>query len=566
MNNASPAPLPPTPARYAFVFVCQAGELEIKALLLAASLRRFLRCEHELIAAVPTPASTWGELADETRELLQRLGVRIEPIANPIDPDYRIGNKLACLDVPTRASTIVFLDSDILCLRDFGEPDCLRVGFAAKPADLRTFAAGAEAWAPLYAAAGVALPDLRLPTTVSGEFGLPYFNSGVIFADAGARLGQAWIDCARTILQVPAMREQRHWLDQVSLAIAVHKLGLGYSALDERFNFPAHLKSVPDEPPFLCHYHWPRIVQGEPLLLDLVRDLAREHPVIARRIAGDADWAALLHASPPRALASPRPARQHATANAASILIAGIPDSGADELLRLLRTSGRCVAQDEPDELLPILGTGAPPWEVAAHVRSMRAGKCSEVRDSHDRPAADRDEADPIVVVKSALAFLCRLDSLRRVMPGARLIVCVRNPFDTIAQWKARPAAELAATIARLADSAGHWATARDVASLRRIVDLAHAAEKRAAWWWWLAQRVLDRAGDIDLVRYGDLIADHCNVLGPILDAAPRIAAADVAVTNDGPAPATLDEQDLQAIRAICLQAAAELGVAERGS
>lgn len=565
MNNASPAPIPPTPVRYAFVFVCQAGELEIKALLLAASLKRFLRCEHELIAAVPTPASTWGELAEETRALLQQLGVRIEPIVNPIDPDYRIGNKLACLDVPTRAGTVVFLDSDIVCLRDFGEPDCLRVGFAAKPADLRTFAASAEAWAPLYAAAEVALPDLHLPTTVSGEFGLPYFNSGVIFAAAGAKLGQAWIDCARAILQVPAMREQRHWLDQVSLAIAVHKLGLVYSALDERFNFPAHLKSVPDDQPFLCHYHWPRIVRGEPLLLDLVRDLAREYPAIARRIAGDAEWTALLHESP-RAPTSRPPPRQRATPNAASILIAGIPGSGADELLGLLRGSGRCLVQDEPDELLPILDTGAPPWEVAAHVRNVRASRRNEVRDSHDRLAAGADETNPALAVKSALAFLCRLDSLRRVLPGARVLVCVRNPFDTIAQWKARPAAELDATIARIAASAAHWASAREFAGLRRIADLAHAAEKRAAWWWWLAQRVLDRSGDVDLVRYGDLVADRDKLLGPILDGASRIAAADVAVSNNGPAPATLDEQDLQAIRAICLQAAAELGVAERGS
>jgi len=285
-----------TPPRYAFVFVCQAGELEIKALLLAASLKRFLRCEYELIAALPTPASIWGELAPETLELLRQLDVRIEPIVNPIDPDYKIGNKLACFDVPTRADRIVFLDSDILCLRDFGEPDCLQVPFAAKPADLRTFAAGAEAWRPLYAAAGVELPRLRLPTTVSGEFGLAYFNSGVIFADAGSGIGKAWVECARTILQVPSMREQRHWLDQVSLAIAVHKLGLAYASLDERFNFPAHLKPVPDALPFFCHYHWPRVIGREPLLLELVRDFAREYPAIAGRMAGNAEWKPLLHA------------------------------------------------------------------------------------------------------------------------------------------------------------------------------------------------------------------------------------------------------------------------------
>jgi hypothetical protein len=564
VSNALPAHLPATPTRHAFVFVCQAGELEIKALLLAASLKRYLRCAHELIAAVPTPASTWGELTPETRELLQQLGVRIEPIVNPIDPDYKIGNKLACLDVPTRADRIVFLDSDILCLRDFGEPDCLRVPFAAKPADLRTFAAGAEAWAPLYAAAGVALPDLRLPTTVSGEFGLAYFNSGVIFAAAAAGLGRVWIDCARTILQVPAMREQRHWLDQVSLAIAVHKLGLSYSGLDERFNFPAHLKPVPDEQPFFCHYHWPRIVRGEPVLIDLVRDLAREYPAIARRMAHDEEWATLLDAPPHR---PQRPSAVQRTASAAAtILIAGIPDSGADELLKPLRGFDRCIAQDEPAELIALLAASGPPWEVAAHVRSVRAGKRGEVWDSHYRqPSDDAGEpGDTIVAIKSALGFLCRLDALQRVLPHARVAVCVRNPFDTIARWKARPAAELDAVIASLADSAPYWAAAHEVAALRRVVALTHAAEKRAAWWWLLAQRVLNRSGDVVLVRHGDLAADRGKVLGSILGRACHATATNVARSEQ--ATAALDADDLQAIRAICLQAAAELGVAERGS
>ena len=41
--------------RYCFVFVCQQGDLELKARLLAASLRHFLRCDFELVAALPTP-------------------------------------------------------------------------------------------------------------------------------------------------------------------------------------------------------------------------------------------------------------------------------------------------------------------------------------------------------------------------------------------------------------------------------------------------------------------------------------------------------------------------------
>src|SRR3954447_24357047 len=90
----------PTVRTYAFVFVCQAGGLETQALLLAASLKRHLRCAHELIAAVPGPARRWGTLAPETGTLLKQLGVRVEPIANEVDPDYPIGNKVSCMRVP----------------------------------------------------------------------------------------------------------------------------------------------------------------------------------------------------------------------------------------------------------------------------------------------------------------------------------------------------------------------------------------------------------------------------------------------------------------------------------
>ena len=81
--------------KYCFVFVCQQGELEIKSALLAASLKHFLRCRHELVAALPEPEAVWGRPSDATLALLDQLGVRQVPINNPISPDYPIGNKLA---------------------------------------------------------------------------------------------------------------------------------------------------------------------------------------------------------------------------------------------------------------------------------------------------------------------------------------------------------------------------------------------------------------------------------------------------------------------------------------
>jgi hypothetical protein len=530
----SVAPTASTNPRYAFVFVCQAGEIEAKALLLAASLKNALHCQYELIAAVPSPASIWGELSSDTRRQLDEFGVRIVPIENPIDPDYKIGNKLACIDMPTRAEKIVFLDSDILCLRDFGDPACLHVPFAAKPADLRTFAAATEAWVPLYAAAGVALPRLHLPTTVSGEFGLPYFNSGVIFVDAGIGFGRNWIDCANAIRVTPEMREQRHWLDQVSLPIAVHRLGLAYSALDERYNFPAHLKPLPDPAPFFCHYHWPRIVRHEPALLGVVRALAAAHPAIARVMAREPEWADLLDPALPMPPA--QPTRQAAPVSAASqILVAGIPDCGAKELLQALARCG-CTTTDEP--------AGLPAALVAGHVT----------------PHSTMEDA-ATTALRCELAFLSPPGAIRHVLPRARAIACVRDPFSTIGRWKTRPHAEVTALIASTMASVRPWLNADAFAQLARIAAIEDAAEQRAAWWWWLAQRLLERIDELTIVRV--------DAADAAVDALARALSAGTSAPPTGRMPASathagvLDENDRQAIRAICLQAAAALGVAD---
>ncbi len=531
----SSAPPSVTEPRYAFVFVCQAGEIEGKALLLAASLKNTLRCQYELIAAVPSPASTWGELSPDTREQLQEFGVRIVPIENPVDPDYKIGNKLACIDVPTRATKIVFLDSDILCLRDFGDPACLRVPFAAKPADLRTFAAAVDAWAPLYTAAGVPLPRLHLPTTVSGEFGLPYFNSGVIFVDAGLKFGHNWIDCANTIRVTPEMREQRHWLDQVSLPLALHRLGLSYSALDERYNFPAHLEALPGESPFFCHYHWPRIVRREARLLALVRDLAKAHPAIARVLAREAEWAELLDPATPMPTA-PLSARHAGNDTAPTqILIAGIPGSGARELLQALQQNG-CTVVDAPAGLSAALAAGEGTREAAAHGAGMVAMRC-------------------------ALSFLSPAGAMARALPQARIIACVRDPFTTISNWKMRPHAQLQAAIAAAIESGKPWLAPDAFAQLGRIARLEDIAEQRAAWWWWLAQRLLDRIGELTIVRFEDEIAARDAQARALMSGTyvPRSVDAQVPATNKS----GLDDGDRQAIRAICMQAAADLDVAD---
>ncbi len=69
---------------YAFIFVCQSGELEAQAALLAASLKRFVKVPGEIIALVPTPEKFMGKPMPQTISFLKKLGVRIASGRNPL--------------------------------------------------------------------------------------------------------------------------------------------------------------------------------------------------------------------------------------------------------------------------------------------------------------------------------------------------------------------------------------------------------------------------------------------------------------------------------------------------
>jgi len=156
---------------FAVCFCVHSGELEIKALLLVASLRKYWPAEVELIGCIPEEPE-FGGLSDDSREAFESLGIRFNSIANPIGAGYPIANKLLCLDVATEVDRIIFLDSDIVAMRNasvseleatFGE------GFVAKPADLATFTAGATEWRSIYHACDALVPDFAVTSTASGE-------------------------------------------------------------------------------------------------------------------------------------------------------------------------------------------------------------------------------------------------------------------------------------------------------------------------------------------------------------------------------------------------------------
>ncbi len=294
-----PSPASPSarPRRYAFVFVCQAGPLEQQALLLAASLRTHLRCEHELVACIPEPRDVWGTPAPATLDALRELGGRLAPIVNPIDPRCTHANKIACLATPTEADKIVFLDTDMVLLKDFHDEPRFGAPLNVKLADYQMFDRTDRLWRIAYAAAGVPLPTVRFSATVSGDLGLPYFNSGFLAINAGIPLADAWAACARRLNAEAAIPKREPWSDQTALPIAVQMLNLEYDLLDESYNHPAHVRPLPrDGLPWFCHYHKPAVIRRRARLRRLVQGIAARHPSVARLLGAAAEWSEVLKA------------------------------------------------------------------------------------------------------------------------------------------------------------------------------------------------------------------------------------------------------------------------------
>lgn len=281
--------LPSTgPSSYAFMFVCQRGPLEGLSLLLAASLKRFLRCEHELIAAVPTPGGKWGNLDPKTYRLFAEMGVRIEYFDNPIS-GKRLGdlltNKLYCFQIPTTMEKTVFLDSDLLCLRQFVGNRRFAAPFNAAP----TFLATGRNWESIYEAVGLSLPDEKMSPLFADDLQPPYFNSGFVAVDTSLAqtLFETWLACFSRINDTGVMEDNLYFREQVSLSLAVMKLGLAYDTLDKNYNFWVKAHPLDEEQlPFFLHHTWPNPpVYHQPHLIELVRSLVKEYPLMRPFVA-----------------------------------------------------------------------------------------------------------------------------------------------------------------------------------------------------------------------------------------------------------------------------------------
>ncbi len=271
---------------YSFRFVCQGGALAQKAAFLAASLHHNLRCDHELVACVPEGEGMQAPAA-EVLAFLASIGVRCEPVGNPLADDYLIGHKLACLALVSDCGQRVFLDSDILCLKPFyGFPEA---GQGAVQAKLEDWNHHADAeWEMLYRRLQLGPPQMTYRSTVLDQPMPLYCNAGVIALAGESGLAEQWIALAREIDGFTELPRRRPNLDQLALAALLVRERTPLSLLGEDYNFPAELRPLDHlDIPWFCHYHDPVYILADDYLSSFVSALCQRYPAlrdIARRL------------------------------------------------------------------------------------------------------------------------------------------------------------------------------------------------------------------------------------------------------------------------------------------
>jgi hypothetical protein len=569
-------------------FVCEPGRLEAQAVVLAASLR----AQHpdlDLVAAVPRAP------ADATSRVLSDLRVRIEPIVNPVADDYPIGHKVAALGAGQPRGLRLFLDTDTLCVRPLDWHVLRTHPFAAKSADMATFG-DTPTWQRLYQRFGLELPPQTMAASVSEVLMHPYFNAGMIATTGAADLAPEWARICRAIDAMQDINPRRPWLDQIALPIAVARLGLAWRSLDEAWNYPAHMKPLGADAA-IVHYHQPAVVAREPRLWAQVGQLLARHPQMAAVVEADPAWAPVLAviarqktSSRGRRLwqrAASRSANADTPAQAGHVrdlVISGIPRSGTSYLCKLLDAFDNVAVINEPRIVFDWLRYSPDPWTVpilhADLRRCIDTGEAVEnkmdARGGLTEDTAVEESAQPwrprlrnanwVLATKNTLAYMARLEGILRLMPEARVVLCVRHPLDALASWKGT-FAHLAAgdpanvPVGGLADP---FLPAHLRAGLEVVASLPEAAYRRAAWWRLLAQDVVRWRERVVIVRYEDLVADPARELQRVLGPLARDAGRPRDVAQPSPRRTvrrqTLEDADYDAVATQCADIAAMLG------
>jgi hypothetical protein len=525
------------------LIICQSGELEIKACLLAASLRDVFFKKVEIHFAIHQNEK--NKLSRYCENLIDTLDVQRFYFTSNFYRSYPIGNKISAIaQFPTNRRR-VFMDSDMFVFKPFDLKSVFLKDLALKPADRLWAIRSEEQWKELYSKFDLKTPNQLIETTVSQEKTLPYYNAGLVVMNKGIQLGKDWEVFAQHLLSHPPhlVNHENTWIDQLALPLVITKNNISVKLLSEQFNYPAHIKLI-DNTAAIIHYHNPQVIRREPKLNLALMELVKTYTALGDLLNTSNIWSALIQAykTPHKKKKLPFfynkklhsiESRISSTKN--NFIISGIPRSGTSLITRLLDDQKQIVAINEPHEIHDYFRAQKIPVEIPVFMETLKTqildgipihNKVKKGRVVTDTKRIDRrikqiytlDGPDFFIGIKNTLSFLLRLGDLTTLFSKEQLVVCFRSPVDTISSWQKsfphlRNVDINSFPVGGLND---RFISSSYKKQLLLIDQEKSAFKKRVLFWAYLAQIILDNIQKISILHYESLIQGKSQYLNSL--------------------------------------------------
>ena len=222
------------------------------------------------------------------------MGVKIVKIHNKIltkdnlIKNYLFTNKAYCLRVPTQAEKIIFLDSDILWVKELHGHWNFAMPFSASLVGLPDALSCQGKKQKLYDLVGAEMPYARIKTGEGPEQQPVYmpisFHEGfiVVNTNLAIKLSDYWLESFAIIDSKFFNKKNNFFASQLALSLAVHKMKIPFEVL------------IGVTEKYLVHYVKPDLIRDNLELKDLAKSLIKEYPEITGLIKNNKNWEFLI--------------------------------------------------------------------------------------------------------------------------------------------------------------------------------------------------------------------------------------------------------------------------------
>ncbi|WP_237028977.1 hypothetical protein [Phaeobacter porticola] len=246
-------------------YIVEPPDYQILACSLLASIRS---CFPASVKAVGyCPEHRYDELHPGVLRAHEMMGAEVRTFRTDdrFDPAYPHGNKILAALEKRDSAYSMFVDSDVLCLRENTPANILKPGMVSCSMAASMLWGDQSIWDVIYGALNIEIPPERyeLMRRSKGKV-VPYFSAGLVAfpeqdVSGKGRFPDVWYDTAQIIDRVESLDKRRPYLDQMTLPAAIRRAGLDWNILPEEQHYilGGKLKGEPlpeDRDIYTIHY------------------------------------------------------------------------------------------------------------------------------------------------------------------------------------------------------------------------------------------------------------------------------------------------------------------------